>query len=105
MSGSDDRLPGRTIFSRRSFEKTTGWNSPNNGATNSSGFAALPGGKSTVMGSGFAGLGTSASFWTATESTSSVTDARHFTLTNDAPEIYYYSLQKNTGASCRCVKN
>ena len=45
---------------------TSHWNSPNTGATNSSGFTALPGGSRNSSGS-FSVVGSSANFWTATE--------------------------------------
>lgn len=45
---------------------TTHWESPNTGATNASGFTALPGGSRVENGS-FGGPGTVASFWSSTE--------------------------------------
>jgi uncharacterized protein (TIGR02145 family) len=44
---------------------TTHWGAPNTGATNSSGFTALPGGGRLT--SGFVGLGGSVVFWTTTQ--------------------------------------
>lgn len=45
---------------------TTYWNSPNTGATNTSGFTALPGGNRYDYGA-FFNVGSSALFWTATD--------------------------------------
>jgi uncharacterized protein (TIGR02145 family) len=57
-------LGGTTVAGGKMKEiGTTHWNSPNTGATNSSGFASLPGG-SVVVGS-FAGLGSVAEFWSS----------------------------------------
>jgi uncharacterized protein (TIGR02145 family) len=45
---------------------TTLWNTPNTGATNESGFSALPGGFRNSVG-GFYNIGISAAFWSTTE--------------------------------------
>jgi len=45
---------------------TTNWNSPNTGATNSSGFTALPGGQRSASG-GFVQIGTIGFLWTSTK--------------------------------------
>jgi uncharacterized protein (TIGR02145 family) len=47
------------------MKSTTGWNSSNTGATNSSGFSGLPGGLLTV--GGFGGVGVDGIWWTAVE--------------------------------------
>jgi uncharacterized protein (TIGR02145 family) len=43
---------------------TTHWNSPNTGATNQSGFTALPAGSRSYLNGNFCGIGTSTRFWT-----------------------------------------
>lgn len=57
----------------------THWTSPNTGATNSSGFTALPGSIRDYDGS-FAGLGNYAHFYTSTESSSGDAWRRHLLL-------------------------
>ncbi len=99
-----DFLGGQTVAGG-ALKNTEGWNNPNNGATNSSGFTAIPGGISTQIGTTFASLGVKAAFWTSTESTSTTTQARHYSLTNDSPNIFYFAEQKDVGLSCRCVKD
>jgi uncharacterized protein (TIGR02145 family) len=85
---------------------TTHWTSPNTGATNESGFAALPGGYRTYLG-GFGSLGNRGSFWSSTF--------------NDPPgydcswniDLFYNTDDVNreggampvNGFSVRCVKN
>ena len=49
---------------------TTYWNSPNTGATNSSGFSALPGGYRNLNGS-FNYIGYYGNWWSATENNAS----------------------------------
>jgi uncharacterized protein (TIGR02145 family) len=90
--------------------KSTGtqfWRSPNNGATNSSGFTALPAGKRGPKGH-FSYQGGSSYFWTSTASN-----------TNDAWYLYLYYQYINIerfpnftdlavkyyGFSVRCIKN
>jgi len=80
---------------------TTHWYEPNEGATNSSGFTALPGGSfyfpgvhSTLSHGGY--------WWTATESgASAFIRAIHYCYTY----IYRGSTKKELGFSVRCVKD
>jgi uncharacterized protein (TIGR02145 family) len=48
------------------MKSTTGWNSPNTGATNSSGFTGLPGGY-RASGGGFGDLGYSGVWWSSSD--------------------------------------
>ncbi len=50
---------------------TEHWNPPNTGATNESGFTALPGGYRGSTNGGFGSMGSNAHFWSSTESGSS----------------------------------
>jgi uncharacterized protein (TIGR02145 family) len=78
------------------------WTSPNTGATNASGFTALPGGyrnSNTV----FYYFHTHAYFWTATESSAS--NAWHRYLTNLSAQISRFNTSKANGFSARCVKD
>jgi len=51
---------------------TTHWNSPNTGATNSSGFTALGAGDRSPSGGVFSSIGVTGNFWSATESVPSI---------------------------------
>ena len=81
---------------------TTYWNSPNTGATNSSDFSALPGGRRNDDGS-FSSIRGSAFFWSATENDYSSAWIRY---------LYSYSgivgrsdYDKSVGASVRCLRD
>jgi uncharacterized protein (TIGR02145 family) len=85
---------------------TTHWLSPNQGATNASGFTALGGGMRNTNGNS-EGLKWSGNFWTSSESVTGNPDiAQYFQL------VYYLSRSalndwgyKGSGYSVRCVKN
>jgi uncharacterized protein (TIGR02145 family) len=78
------------------------WTSPNDGATNSSGFSALAGGMRSNTGA-FSGLGDNAYFWTKTEYISTQGVNRNIFYNN--PAIFRdYPLKKN-GYPVRCVKD
>lgn len=80
---------------------TAHWASPNLGATNSSGFTALPaGGRS----SDFIGMGISAFFWSSTASGSPYAWDRRLSAYWTSIGRYDNSL-KNWGFSVRCVKD
>ena len=82
---------------------TSHWKSPNKGATNSSGFTALPGGIRDYSDGAFYDLGTDADFWTATESDAS--NAWNRNLYYDYAEVDRYYFSKSDGFSVRCVKD
>jgi len=81
---------------------TTHWNSPNTGATNESGFTALPGGYRTVIG-GYTSMVSSAYFWSSTEPTSGMAWNRYVNLANAG--IHRSYLSEIGGFSVRCVKD
>ncbi len=81
----------------------THWNSPNTGATNSSGFTGLPGGICFSVG-GFASLGDWGMWWTSTEYSSMTTDAWYFALGSTTPFDHYH-IGKGQGNSVRCIRN
>lgn len=81
---------------------TTYWNSPNTGATNSSGFTALPGGNRYDYGT-FFNVGSIALFWTTTEYNSSGAWAR--SLSYNIAEVYRGNYYKSNGFSVRCVRD
>lgn len=79
------------------------WNSPNTDATNESGFSALPGGVRNANTSDFAGVGSTGSWWSATQFNTEKAIVWGVTSMNGA--IPDYNLDKNTGLSVRCVKD
>ncbi len=81
---------------------TTHWNSPNTGATNSSGFTALPGGRRESSGS-FYYLGNQDFWWSSSEY--SGTSAWRRCLYHDHGQVYRGSGRKALGRSVRCLKN
>lgn len=78
------------------------WNSPNTGATNESGFCALPGGCCNDSGY-FYGMGESACFWSSEESSSRYAWRRSLDYDNSRVHRIYGS--KPHGFSLRCVKD
>jgi len=85
--------------------KTTGttyWNALNEGATNSSGFSALPGGDRWIDGQ-FYNRGINAHFWTATAV--NLTDAWYRGLVCDDKNTYRYQDPKTNGFSIRCIRD
>ncbi|RPI01823.1 MAG: hypothetical protein EHM72_05610, partial [Calditrichaeota bacterium] len=78
------------------------WNSPNTGATNGSGFSALPGGYRYLYGYFYA-LGDYADFWSSTEYGSDNAWTRY--LGCDDSRVFRYSIPKDYGHSVRCVRD
>ena len=81
---------------------TAYWNSPNTGATNESGFLALPGGYRMQNGS-FNDIGNSAIFWSNTENDNS--SAWCNSLSNSNAFVSRNSSDKRIGACIRCIRN
>ena len=82
---------------------TLHWNSPNIGATNKSGFTALPGGYRRCDNGDFVTIGDNATFWSAVENDSAdawIRMLRHFNAGVDR-----FSSDKLRGFSVRCVKD
>jgi uncharacterized protein (TIGR02145 family) len=82
---------------------TTHWKSPNTGATNESGFTALPGGFRSYFEGKFYQIGTTGSWWTSSDNGAIMAWNR---------DVYYnistetnYSNDKANGYSVRCVKD
>jgi len=76
------------------------WQSPNNYATNESGFSGLPGGLRSID---FSYIGSSGYWWTSTAS--GPQSALYRFLTADAGSVTKKSIFKYFGFSCRCVKD
>ncbi|MBU4445888.1 fibrobacter succinogenes major paralogous domain-containing protein, partial [bacterium] len=81
---------------------TEHWNSPNTGATNGSGFSALPGGYRRNYGAYYY-MGYSATFWSSTGSNSVY--AWNTGLSYSGSEVSRYGSSKQVGLSVRCVRD
>ncbi len=81
---------------------TTHWNSPNTGATNSSGFTALPGGYRSTNGS-FSGRGSSGIWWSSSESAASNAWYRYLSCGN--AQVGRGGNGKSYGFAVRCLKD
>ncbi|MBC7124476.1 MAG: hypothetical protein H5T24_02515, partial [Bacteroidales bacterium] len=78
------------------------WTSPNVGATNESGFAALPGGFRSSGGS-FSNLNDYGIYWSSSEYTDTRGEAYYMWYNSDNITNYNYS--KNLAASVRCIQD
>jgi uncharacterized protein (TIGR02145 family) len=83
-------------------EGVTLWNPPNLGATNASGFTALPGGGRNLYGT-FEYKRDYGYWWTATETDSTYAWAR--SLSTNLHTIYKSQYYKQSGFSVRCVRD
>jgi uncharacterized protein (TIGR02145 family) len=81
---------------------TTHWASPNTGATNSSGFTALPGGYRRSDGT-FISLAYYGYFWSASEYSATNAWIRYLYYLNASVSRTYYG--KSYGFSARCLQN
>jgi len=81
---------------------TTHWNSPNTGATNSSGFSALPGGWRYHTGD-FDCMGLNDRWWSVSEYSSMYAWFR--VLTYSSSQVYRGFYDKQFGYSSRCVRD
>ena len=84
----------------------THWNTPNTGATNSSGFSALPGGYRFGANGTYSTIGISGNLWTSTNIT---TYAWFRYIVYNNSQIYHYNYNglnhKCDGFSVRCIKD
>ncbi len=98
-----DYLGGTSIAGGKLKETgTTHWYSPNTGATNETGFTALPGGLRDYDGY-FSSIGNFGHWWTATEDDSDFAWGRYvYYYTSDVGRYVYY---KDHGFSVRCVRD
>jgi uncharacterized protein (TIGR02145 family) len=78
------------------------WSSPNTGATNESGFTALPGDCRESNG-GFYNMGFVANFWSSTEHRGDKARFRYLYFSNT--EVNNFTSDKECGFSVRCVKD
>ena len=98
-----DYLGGDAIAGGKMKETgTTHWVAPNTGATNESGFTALPGGYCGPYGD-FSSMGWGGYFWSATEHVSTnAYDCRLYALDSEVSQSYFY---KRAGYAVRCLRN
>ena len=81
---------------------TTHWNSPNTGATNETGFTALPGGLRYGSRT-FGHIGTNGYWWSATEYYAAF--AWYRLMYYVISDVYRTSYNKEVGLSVRCVRD
>jgi len=83
---------------------TTHWTSVNPGATNESGFTALPGGYRNDHGA-FYTIGVNGNWWCSTQYDNDPEYAWHRSIGNSGSEVGRSSATKSRGFSVRCVKD
>jgi uncharacterized protein (TIGR02145 family) len=81
---------------------TTHWNNPNTGATNETGYKALPGGYRSSNGS-FSDIGNYGFWWSATEQLTDYAWYRYMSYTHSNVNIIHST--KEFGLSVRCVRD
>ena len=98
-----DYLGGLSITAGKLKEAgTTHWYSPNTGATNETGFTALPGGSRSSNGT-FGNIGNYGYWWSTTEY--NATYSLHRSMSYNYNNVSGYSYKKVLGFSVRCVKD
>ncbi len=80
---------------------TVHWESPNTGATNETGFTALPGGYRSISG-GFVNMGRWGHWWTPAEYDETFAWYRYLSYNNGI--LYTERFNKKVGFSIRCIK-
>lgn len=102
--GADPNAFGvQSIEAGGALKSVDGWNGPNVGATNSSGFTALPGSGRGSFGNYLPTLGTEAFFWTDTDL--NVDNALYRSLNTTTSNVSRVSTPKGDGLSVRCIKD
>ncbi len=98
-----DYLGGKSVAGGKLKETgTSHWDDLNTGATNETGFTALPGGGRDDV-APFSGIGKFGFWWSATES--STTNARIRFMGYNSSDVYSYVFKKEYGFSVRCVRD
>jgi uncharacterized protein (TIGR02145 family) len=82
---------------------TTHWLNPNNGATNESGFTALPGGERSDL--GMYHPATTYGKWWSADANADTTKSQYMTIRNSFPFMMLGSDYKKMGFSIRCVED
>jgi uncharacterized protein (TIGR02145 family) len=86
------------------MKSLTGWNQPNMGATNESGFSGIPGGYRDGLNGLYSQVGANGSFWSSTEFTSLYAWYR-FLPFNSVVVVRGNEEVKQLGLSVRCIKD
>ena len=98
-----DYLGGTSVAGGKLKETgTTHWASPNTGATNETGFTALPGGLRYTDGTCY-DVGYYGHWWGATEY--NATNAWNRDVDDNNSDVHRYSYNKEVGFSVRCVRD
>jgi uncharacterized protein (TIGR02145 family) len=79
------------------------WDTPNTGATNSSGWTALPGSFRSL--GGFYNIGGQGFWWTHSQSNSSTSTSWRRALFSNLDEVHRANLHRYNGFSARCVSD
>ncbi len=104
QGGNATNSSGGPLKSTGTVGAATGWwTSPNTGASNSSGFSAIPGGFLTILAAPN-NMGSNGYFWTSTEVDANAGYARIF-YNNSANVFRSLNFGKRTGFSVRCLKD
>lgn len=103
--GANNEPGGQLKSTRTAPDAHPRWNSPNTGATNSTGFSALPGGERMLDGESalFDYIGVEGDWWTSNEY--STLNATYYFIRNNYSNVYNGYSKKKNGFSVRCVKN
>ena len=97
-------LGGETVAGGKLKETgTTHWTTPNTGATNETGFTALPGGHRYYDGT-YYGIGSYGYWWSSTEY-STTSSAWYRFMYYSLASVYRYYYDKPSGYSVRCVRD
>ena len=100
-----DYLGGLGVAGRKLKEAGLAhWFTPNTGATNETGFSALPGGLCHNHGA-FFGIGYLGNWWSSTERTGTSPSSWNFTIHYDSYWANLSYTPKTYGLSVRCVRN
>ncbi|TCO10991.1 fibrobacter succinogenes major paralogous domain-containing protein [Natronoflexus pectinivorans] len=97
----ENHLGGAAVAGGK-LKATSYWDAPNEGATNSSGFTALPGGEK-YEGGAYMEMGNQGFWWSATEVSGNQAYARR--LHSHFGSIQTNEAAKSNGYSVRCIKN
>jgi uncharacterized protein (TIGR02145 family) len=99
-------LGGDTVAGGKMREAgTTHWNTPNTGATNTSGFTGLPGGFREPSNGDFRATNNSGNWWSSTENSMLESQSRSLSWANSNVTRNVNGHQKRFGFSIRCIKN
>ncbi|HNS18355.1 MAG TPA: FISUMP domain-containing protein [Bacteroidales bacterium] len=97
-------VAGGKLKSTGNLEEGSGlWKSPNEGATNESGFTAFPAGDRSNSLGYFYGIGYDCYYWASSQIDEN--DAGYLFLNYDYPNSYLPILSKDNGFSLRCIRN